>query len=197
MNVNDMYSAMYSSLNCLYQEAPDEKLGEFLLKINPHVMSGEKSADPQMRRKFDKYMKKRMKGDSVTNEEGYTLVRDYINEMTEFKNKFDSLPLSDWLSLCQMLDMDKTISMLEMFRDMNESLDRGEDPGSFDLDTFLKENPSILEGANMGDVMPGARPGMGMPGMGAGYGAGAKPATSGIKTAYKGPDKSKKKKKKK
>ncbi len=46
MTRKNIYIAMYRALDCLYDESPNEELGEYLSEANPYLFKDMQSDDP-------------------------------------------------------------------------------------------------------------------------------------------------------
>lgn len=179
MNKNDMYVAMYRCLAVLHQEEPNAELGEYLMSINPYVFNEENAADPKQRKKFEKTVGGWMKEDELPEDKAYELVTRYLDENTKFGEIFRGIPLSDWISLCYILDQEKTNAMMRALEENAEDTEGNSTDADIDA---LFENP------------------MSMANIGAMYGMSASGSTMSadntVKNKVMHPNKNKKKKKK-
>lgn len=184
MNIDDMYVAMYRCLAVLHQEEPDEELGEYLMSINPYVFNEANAADPKQRKQFEKTVKGWMHEDDVSENTGYELVTRYLNENSKFGRTFKKIPLSDWLSLCYILDQEKTAAVMRALKD--RAAEAG-DGNSADADI-----EALFANSMVGGIMSGAGAMYGMSGTGASMSSGKAAEKKPVH-----PNKNKKKKKEK
>ena len=103
MRANNIYIAMYRALDCLYDEHPNNELGEFLSEANPYMFKDRHAADPAIQKDFDEFVYEDM--ESV---EAYECVKRYLTNKTSFCDIFSDITLEEWVELCDIVDKEET-----------------------------------------------------------------------------------------
>lgn len=100
-----IFIALYRALNCLYDEAPNERLRVYLSDANPYIYADRTSADPAVYSDFCEFLDKQFHKEDYPIEESYSIVKsylesDYLSYYGNFVKTFEDISLEEWNDLC-------------------------------------------------------------------------------------------------
>ena len=99
MKCLDVFILIFYGLDNIYDNQPNEVLGDFLSGMNPFLFKGEGSAVPDIYSAFKESFGERfVKGCSET--EGYYFAKDYIGKLKikEVREAFEKISLEQWIA---------------------------------------------------------------------------------------------------
>lgn len=99
MLMYDVFVLMFDALDAIYDEEPNETLGNYLSGLNPFWFSDEGSADPAEYEEFKEAFLKQFKEKEPTPEEAYVFCKNYLklNAPKEVNAAFDKIDKDDWI----------------------------------------------------------------------------------------------------
>ncbi len=103
MTQKNIYVAMYRALDCLYNESPNEELGEYLSEANPYLFKDRQSADPAIESEFDEFVD----GD-ISPFKAYECVSEYLAQETNFSTLFSDISLEERKDLCAIVEEEES-----------------------------------------------------------------------------------------
>ncbi|MCR4600310.1 MAG: hypothetical protein K5767_01030 [Clostridia bacterium] len=152
MRKADMFQALFTSLYTLYSEVPEEErdagLGEYIKKYMPNFTTGEPAADDTVLRKFRKFVDKRNKDDNISEEDAYKIAQEFVHETTDFSDIFRQLPLYDWVSLCDLINMSNTVNAVNNMKDSGEYQSFAQSGRGDGVADYLADHPDLMSRAN-------------------------------------------------
>ncbi len=99
MVVYDVFVLMFDALDAMYDEEPNEILGNYLSGLNPFLFDDEGSADPAEYEEFKQAFLKQFNDKGPTAEETYVFCKGYLNlnAPKEVNIAFDKINKDDWI----------------------------------------------------------------------------------------------------
>ncbi len=99
MLVYDVFVLMFDALDAMYDEAPNENLGNYLSGLNPFWFDDEGSADPAEYEEFKEAFSEFFADKEATSEETYIFCKNYLKSKApkEVNDAFDKIDRDDWI----------------------------------------------------------------------------------------------------
>ncbi|MBQ6895319.1 MAG: hypothetical protein IJN40_07485 [Clostridia bacterium] len=99
MLVYDVFVLMFDALDVMYDEAPNEILGNYLSGLNPFWFNDEGSADPAEYEEFKEVFLKQFSNKEPSPEETYIFCKDYLKLKApkEVNVAFSKINKDDWI----------------------------------------------------------------------------------------------------
>ena len=99
MNVYKSFVFMFYALDAIYDEAPNEELGNYLSGLNPFLFDDEGSADPAEYEEFKKSYKKHFDDRAEAVSDIYEFCKEYLsaNAPPEVTEAFSQTEKRDWI----------------------------------------------------------------------------------------------------
>ena len=102
MNAYETFILMFYALDAIYDENPNEALGDYLSGLNPFLFQGEGSADPAEFEEFNSEYKKKYAKSTISSEEAYNFCKAYLTTHANGKivDAFLQITLETWKAAC-------------------------------------------------------------------------------------------------
>ena len=99
MLVYDIFVLMFDALDAMYDEEPNEILGNYLSGLNPFWFDDEGSADPAEYEEFKDAFLSKFHQKDPSPEEAYDFCRDYLSSKApkEVNDAFHKIVKDDWI----------------------------------------------------------------------------------------------------
>ena len=99
MLVYDVFVLMFDALDAMYDETPNEILGNYLSGLNPFWFDDEGSADPAEYEEFKETFSQEFPQKEPTPEEAYDFCKNYLKYKApkEVNDAFDKIDKDDWI----------------------------------------------------------------------------------------------------
>ncbi len=99
MLMYDVFVLMFDALDSMYDEEPNEILGNYLSGLNPFLFDDEGSADPAEYEEFKVAFLKQFQEIEATPEATYDFCKNYLtlNAPKEVNVAFDKIDKDDWI----------------------------------------------------------------------------------------------------
>lgn len=99
MTAYETFVHLFEVLDHIYDEEPNEKLGDYLSGLNPFMFEGEGSADPAEFDEFNLEYLKKFPLRCAQPECAYDFCKEYLNKFasSETVKAFDKISLEDWV----------------------------------------------------------------------------------------------------
>ena len=99
-----LFISLYRALDCLYDEEPNDELGNFLSGMNPYLFKDGESADPAIYAEFEEYMNNRQISlDEATEDDGYEVAYNYLKDCTKFSNWLKKISIEEWKDVVKIV----------------------------------------------------------------------------------------------
>lgn len=99
MAVYDVFILMFDALDTIYDEEPNDSLGNYLSGLNPFLFEGRGSADPAEYDEFKAAYMKFFEEKEPTAEKTFSFCKEYLkkNAPKEVINAFEKIEIDDWI----------------------------------------------------------------------------------------------------
>ena len=100
MNIYKSFVYMFYALDAIYDENPNDELGNYLSGLNPFLFDDESSADPAEYEEFKEAYAEQFGDKEPTTSEIYEFCRGYLSKNAPQKaiEAFDEFEKDDWIT---------------------------------------------------------------------------------------------------